>query len=54
MDVFDFSLSEHEMQRISDVEGPWWYRTSREGGGVRQLRSMAGTVFPDQIDEKLV
>lgn len=47
MDVFDFSLTEQEMAEVSNVEGPWWYRTNREGGELHQLRGALGAVVPD-------
>ena len=47
MDVFDFSLTEREMAEVSSVEGPWWYRTNREGGELHQLRGALGAVVPD-------
>lgn len=53
IDVFDFSLTEREMEVISGVEGPWWYRTNREGGRVYQLRNKMATTLPDSVSRRL-
>lgn len=54
IDVFDFSLTEREMEKIDRVEGPWLYRTNREGGGVYQLRGILGELIPTSLYQKLM
>ncbi len=54
IDVFDFSLTEQEMEEINRVEGPWLYRTNREGGGVYQLRGILGKAIPASLYRKLI
>ena len=49
IDVFDFVLSDHEMERISDLNGPFWYRTNREGGEVHRMRGLVGPLVPGAV-----
>lgn len=55
--VFDFELSESEMERIRALEGPFWYRQNRQGGQIHRLRGMVGPavarVLPEAIFEKI-
>lgn len=44
IDVFDFTLTDAEMDRINSLKGPWWYRHNREGGFVYTLRGIVGPV----------
>jgi diketogulonate reductase-like aldo/keto reductase len=55
--VFDFELSESEMERIGALDGPFWYRENREGGRIHRLRGVVGPaverIVPDPIFEKV-
>jgi diketogulonate reductase-like aldo/keto reductase len=53
IDVFDFTLSDHEMERISDIEGPFRYRTNREGGEIHRMRGVIGPLVPSKVLEFL-
>ena len=53
IDVFDFKLSDYEMERISDLEAPFWYRTNREGGEVHKIRGMVGPLVPSAVVKHL-
>jgi diketogulonate reductase-like aldo/keto reductase len=56
--VFDFELSAAEMERIAELEGPFWYRQNREGGQIHRLRGIAGStaeqILPETVLEKIV
>lgn len=43
-DVFDFKLTGEEMNQISELEGPFWYRQNREGGQIHKIRGVVGPV----------
>ncbi|WP_435062049.1 aldo/keto reductase [Halobaculum sp. EA56] len=49
LDVFDFSLSDREMDRIADLEGPLWYRANLPGGPVHRLRGHLGELLPNTV-----
>lgn len=53
MNVFDFSLSDEEMEMVNNIEASWWYRTNREGGRVQELRRTVGRALPDSVTSKL-
>ncbi|WP_336135593.1 aldo/keto reductase [Natronomonas amylolytica] len=53
IDVFDFELSEREMQRIAELEGPFWYRQNREGGHFYRARGIVGPLIPEPVLSKL-
>lgn len=52
-DVFDFRLSDEEMETIDDLEGPFWYTTNREGGAVHRLRGIVGPLLPSRLLARL-
>lgn len=49
LDVFDFALTEREMQHISELGGPLWYRLNAEGGAIYRFRSGIGPYVPKTI-----
>jgi diketogulonate reductase-like aldo/keto reductase len=49
IDVFDFELSDHETERISELDAPFWYRTNREGGEVHRMRGLVGPLVPSAV-----
>ncbi len=57
IDVWDFELSEREMSRIDDLDGPFFYRHNREGGLIYRARGVAGPVaeqlLPAPIKQRL-
>lgn len=52
LDVFDFELSAYEMEKIGDLEEPFWPRENREGGYVYRARSVLGKLMPDGAYER--
>ena len=44
IDVFDFALSDREVTRIDELEGPFMYRHNREGGLLYRARGIAGPI----------
>lgn len=54
IDVFDFELTETEMEAVGNAEAPFWYRTNREGGHVYRARSLAGSMIPEQVADRLL
>lgn len=53
MNVFDFSLTDGEMEEIRSIEAPYLYRTNREGGHMYQFRGILGGMLPNSVVEKL-
>jgi len=55
--VFDFELSEAEMRRVRELEGPFWYRQNREGGQIHRVRSTIGPmverILPAPVFDKI-
>jgi diketogulonate reductase-like aldo/keto reductase len=49
LEVHDFELAGHEMDRIAQLDGPFWYRTNREGGAVYKARGVVGPMLPDAL-----
>jgi diketogulonate reductase-like aldo/keto reductase len=54
IDVFDFELTDREMDAIDRLDGPLWYRTNREGGCVHQFRGAVGPHVPGPIAKLLL
>jgi len=52
LDVFDFELSAYEMEKIGDLEEPFWPRENREGGYVYRARSVLSKLVPDGAYER--
>ena len=53
IDVFDFELSDREMYRIAELEGPLLYRHNREGGLLYRARDVAGPFVPQPVLDRL-
>jgi diketogulonate reductase-like aldo/keto reductase len=49
LDVFDFELTDAEMNRIHDLEGPLWYRLNSDRGAITRFRSAIGPYVPKRI-----
>lgn len=54
LQVFDFKLSDAEMERIADLEGPFWYRQNRAGGEIHKLRGVVGPVVDRLTPDRFV
>lgn len=52
-DVFDFELTDREMTVVDDLDGPFWYRTNREGGHGYRFRSLMAPFVPRTLSDKL-
>lgn len=52
-DVFDFELTQAEMQAIHDLDGPLWYRLNNDRGAITRARSSLGGLIPADIREQL-
>ena len=53
LDVFDFDLTDGEMQQIRDIEEPFWPRENRKGGYVHQARGMVGSLVPESLYDRI-
>ena len=51
--IFDFELSDQEMQRIAKSRGPPLYELLKEGGPVYRVRSTVGPRIPDPVRKAL-
>jgi len=51
--VFDFELTDEEIQRISRTRGPVLYELLKEGGPVYRFRSSVGPYVPDSIRKSI-
>ncbi|MXR50912.1 aldo/keto reductase [Halovenus sp. WSH3] len=52
--VFDFELTDAEMRRITELEGPFWYRQNRQGGEIHKVRGLVGPVVDRVTPDRLV
>jgi len=52
-DVFDFTLSDTEMQRIAETKGPTLYELTKEGGKLTQLRATVGPRLPNSVNRTI-
>ena len=50
--VFDFELTDEEMRRIAELEGPLFYRLNSEGGMIWRFRDWIGPYVPATIRAK--
>lgn len=53
IDVFDFELSAGEIAAIDELDGPFWYRTNREGGYGYRFRNLVSPLVPNAVAERL-
>jgi len=53
LDVFDFALSDAEMQRIAGTKGPILYELTKEGGKLTQLRATVGSHLPSPVNKAI-
>lgn len=53
LDVFDFELTDAEMDRIHELEGPLWYRLNSERGAITRLRSKIGPYVPELVRDAI-
>lgn len=53
IDVFDFSLTTSEMQRISSLRGPLRYRLTADDGAVTRFRHRLGSYLPASIRQSV-
>jgi len=53
LDVFDFELTEPEMERIHELEGPLWYRLNSDRGAITRFRRKIGPYVPKKIRDKI-
>lgn len=53
IDIFDFELTEEEMERVASLKGPWRYRLTAEDGPVTRFRAGVGPYVPGSIRERL-
>ncbi|MFC5136473.1 MULTISPECIES: aldo/keto reductase [Haloferacaceae] len=49
LDVFDFELTNAEMDRIHDLEGPLWFRLTSDRGAITRFRAAIGPYVPKRI-----
>lgn len=53
LDVFDFELTDAEMGRIHDLEGPLWFRLNHDRGAITRFRSRIGPYVPKRIRDAI-
>nr|WP_313690396.1 aldo/keto reductase [Halobellus sp. DFY28] len=51
--VFDFELTDAEMGRIHDLEGPLWFRLNNDRGAITRFRSGIGPYVPKRIRDAI-
>ena len=51
--VFDFTLSDTEMQLIAETKGPTLYELTKEGGKLTQLRATVGPRLPTPVNRTI-
>ncbi|RAW45303.1 aldo/keto reductase [Halorubrum sp. 48-1-W] len=49
LDVFDFELTDAEMDRIRELDGPLWYRLNSDRGLITRFRARIGPYVPKRI-----
>nr|WP_241659172.1 aldo/keto reductase [Halorubrum salsamenti] len=53
LDLFDFELTNAEMDRIHDLEGPLSFRLTNDRGAVTRFRSAVGPYVPKEIRDMI-
>ncbi|EMA57754.1 aldo/keto reductase [Halorubrum kocurii] len=53
LDVFDFELTNAQMDRIHDLEGPLWFRLNHDRGAITRFRSRIGQYVPKRIRDAI-
>lgn len=53
LDVFDFELTDAEMKRVHELEGPLWYRLNTDRGAISRFRSEIGQYVPKRVRDAL-
>lgn len=49
LEVFDFELTNYEMKKIHELEGPLWFRMNSDRGPITRFRSFVGPYVPKAV-----
>jgi len=53
LEVFDFELTDAEMERVHEIEGPLWYRLNTDRGAISRFRSEVGQYVPQRVRDAI-